>query len=315
MTETAGATAPPQAPETAPPQAQTPEAETPGGIITRRGAAPFEVHLDVFSGPFELLLGLISKHKLDVTEVSISRVTDEFIAHIRAGRENSVWDLDQASEFLLIAATLLDIKAASLLPGSGDLDDEDLALIEARDLLFARLLQYRAFKEVAGFLEERSRVHGRMTARQAGLEEQFASLLPELVITITPEQLAKIAARALTPKPLPVVGLEHLHAPQVSVREQAAIVVDRLREAGTASFRDLVRDADSTLVIVARFLALLELFKEAVIAFDQEESLGELTVRWTGQEGSVTVSAESDEDVAPDDSAEPVIAQDNGTHE
>lgn len=313
MTETAGV--PTVAPDTSE-ASGAPGAATPGGVITRRGAAPFEVHLDVFSGPFELLLGLISKHKLDVTEVAISRVTDEFIAHIRAERENSAWDLDQASEFLLIAATLLDIKAASLLPGSGDLDDEDLALIEARDLLFARLLQYRAFKEVATFLQERSQVHGRMTARQAGLEEQFASLLPELIITITPEQLARIAARALTPKPVPVVGLEHLHAAQVSVREQAAIVVDRLRVAGTASFRDLVRDADSTLVIVARFLALLELFKEAAIAFDQEESLGELTVRWTGHEGAVTVSDEFDESPdAADDSADPASAQDNGSHE
>lgn len=286
---------------------------TPGGVITRRGSAPFEVHLEIFSGPFELLLGLIAKHKLDVTQVAISQVTDEFVAHIRAGRQDAAWDLDQASEFLLIAATLLDIKAASLLPGSGDLDDEDLALIEARDLLFARLLQYRAFKEVAEFLQERAQVFGRMTARQAGLEERFAALLPELVITITPEQLAKVAARALTPKPVPVVGLEHLHAPQVSVREQAAIVVDRLRTSGEASFRDLVRDADSTLVIVARFLALLELFKEAAIAFEQEESLGELTVRWTGREGAVTVSAEFDEGAT--DSAEPVPGQDNESHE
>ncbi len=137
---------------------------------------------------------------------------------------------------------------------------------------------------------------GRMTPRQAGLEPQFASLLPELVMGVTPLQLAMVAARALTPKPPPTVGLEHLHQVQVSVREQAEIVVARMRTRRTASFRDLVSDADSTLVIVARFLALLELFREAAIAFDQEEALGELTVRWTGSdEGEVGLSDEFDE--------------------
>lgn len=285
---------------------------TPGGVLTRRAATPFEVHLDSFSGPFDLLLGLIAKHKLDVTAIALSKVTDEFIAHIRAGgRDGADWDLDQASEFLLVAATLLDMKAARLLPQTGDPDEDDLALIEARDLLFARLLQYRAFKEVADFLADRAQRHGRMTARSAGIEERFAALLPELVITVSPEQLAKIAARALTPKPVPVVGLEHLHAAQVSVREQAVVLVGRLRAAGTASFRDLVHDADSTLVIVARFLALLELFKEAAIAFEQPEALGELTVRWTGPEASVPVSAEFDEQ----DSAPVEATREDGTHD
>ncbi|AKU18965.1 chromosome segregation protein ScpA [Luteipulveratus mongoliensis] len=277
---------------------------TPGGILTRRsGSAPFQVHLDVFNGPFELLLGLISKHKLDVTEIALSKVTDDFIAHIRSVQQDDVeWDLDQASEFLLIAATLLDLKAARLLPQTGPEDEEDLALIEARDLLFARLLQYRAFKEVAAVIAHRMATYGRMTARQAGLDERFAGLLPELIVNITPEQLAIIAARAMTPKPEPTVGLTHLHATQVSVREQAAIVVDRLRERRTASFRTLVADADSTLVIVARFLALLELFKEAAIAFEQEEALGELVVRWTGDDdGSVAVSDEFDEDDEDED--------------
>lgn len=271
---------------------------TPGGVLTRRGpSSPFEVHLDVFSGPFELLLGLISKHRLDVTEIALSKVTDEFIAHIREAQQNSTeWDLSQASEFVLVAATLLDIKAARLLPNTGPDDEDDLALIDARDLLFARLLQYRAFKQVADAFAERMQTHGRMTARQAGLEERFASLLPELVMTVTPQQLAMIAARAMTPKPVPTVGLAHLHQAQVSVREQAVIVVDRLRDQGSSSFRALVADADSTLVIVARFLALLELFREAVIAFDQPEALGELTVQWTGdQHSEVEVGAEFDQ--------------------
>lgn len=285
--------------------ADTTGAETvPGGVLTRRSAStPFEVHLDVFSGPFDLLLGLIAKHRLDVTEIALAQVTDEFIAHIRAAQEREDdWDLGQASEFLLVAATLLELKAHRLLPRTGETDEEDLALIEARDLLFARLLQYRAFKEVAAWIAERMAGHGRMTARQAGLEERFAALLPELVITSSPERLAVIAARALTPRPEPTVGLDHLHQVQVSVREQAHLVVDRLRAQRACSFRALVADAGSTLVVVARFLALLELFKEAAVAFEQEEALGELRVRWTGDEHEpVDVSAEFDEHDTPDD--------------
>jgi segregation and condensation protein A len=277
-------------------------------VLTRRSAsAPFEVHLDVFSGPFDLLLGLISKHKLDITEISLAKVTDEFIAHIKAAQASDTeWDLSQASEFLLVAATLLDIKAARLLPQLSPQDEEDLALIEARDLLFARLLQYRAFKDIAQTFGERMATAGRMTPRQAGIEPQFAALLPELVITITPEQLAMIAARAMTPKVAPTVGLDHLHAPAVSVREQATIVGHRLRRERSCSFRSLVADADNTLVIVARFLALLELFREAAIAFEQAEALGELTVRWTGSDdGEIEVSDEFDEDDnSPDEGQE-----------
>ncbi|HEY9494328.1 MAG TPA: ScpA family protein [Intrasporangium sp.] len=285
----------------------------PGGVITRRSATPFEVHLDVFSGPFELLLGLISKHKLDITEVALAKVTDDFVAHIKAAQTtDNDWDLSQASEFLLVAATLLDLKAARLLPQSGPQDDEDLALIEARDLLFARLLQYRAYKEIAQTFQERMATAGRITARQAGLDPQFADLLPELVITVTPEQLAMIAARAMTPKAPPTVGLEHLHAPQVSVREQAAIMVARLRARGQVSFRSLVADADSTLVIVARFLALLELFKEAAIAFEQAQALGELDIRWTGSEqGDVAIDDEFDVDEPDED--QPDKNNDEGT--
>jgi segregation and condensation protein A len=285
--------------EPAPPPAAPAEQQlTPGGVITRRGAGtPFEVHLDVFSGPFDLLLGLISKHKLDITEIALAKVTDEFIAHIKAAREAEIdWDLSQASEFLLVAATLLALKASRLLPQMGPQDEEDLALIEARDLLFARLLQYRAFKDIAHTFADRMATAGRMTPRQAGLEPQFARLLPELVMGITPEQLAMVAARAMVPRVPPTVGLDHLHAPQVSVREQAGIIGDRLRREKVCSFRSLVSDADSTLVIVARFLALLELFREAAIAFDQVEALEELTVRWTGaDDGTIEVSDEFDE--------------------
>ncbi len=275
-----------------------PRQVTPGGVITRRsGGAPFEVQLTNYTGPFDLLLGLISKHKLDITEIALAKVTDDFIAHIKVIKAASKdWDLGQASEFLLVAATLLDLKAARLLPQSGPEDEEDLALIEARDLLFARLLQYRAFKDIAANFAVRMSTVGRMTARQAGLEPQFARLLPELVMGITPDQLAMIAARAMTPRVAPTVGLDHLHAPTVSVREQASIIAARIRRDRVCSFRSLVADADSTLVIVARFLALLELFRESVIVFDQAEALGELTIRWTGtDDGDIEVSDEFDD--------------------
>lgn len=275
-----------------------PEVEVPGGVLTRRAAAsPFEVHLDVFEGPFDLLLGLIAKHKLDITEIALSQVTDEFMAHIRGMRKaGDEWDLGQASEFLLVAATLLDLKAARLLPGSGPDDEEDLALIEARDLLFARLLQYRAFKVVAAALDTQMQQAAHSIARPGGLEPHLAALLPELVMTVTPAQLALIAARALEPKEPPSVRTDHLHLPLVSVREQAAVLVARLRRDLVASFRSLVADADNTLVVVARFLAVLELFRERVVTLEQAEALGELTVRWRGSaDGDVDVSDEFDE--------------------
>ena len=270
----------------------------PGGVLTRRApAAAFEVSLDVFTGPFDLLLGLISKHRLDITEIALAEVTDDFIEHIRAQRTTpGGWDLSQATEFLLVAATLLDLKAARLLPQAGPEDEDDLALIEARDILFARLLQYRAFKDIAHTFAERMATAGRMHPRTASLEPQLAALLPELVMSVTPDQLAVIAARALVPRQPPTVGLGHLHAPAVSVREQAGVLGTRLRRERVASFRSLVADADSTLVVVARFLALLELFRDSAIAFEQAEALGELTVRWTGpEEGDIDVDDEFDE--------------------
>ncbi|GAA4657275.1 ScpA family protein [Kineococcus glutinatus] len=253
--------------------------------------AGFQVHLENFSGPFDLLLGLIGKHQLDITEVALARVTDEFIAHIRAAsRSGQEWDLDEASEFLLVAATLLDLKAARLLPAAEVEDAEDLALLEARDLLFARLLQYRAYKEVAAAFAQRLAEGARRVPRAVALEPHFERLLPELVLTVTPEQLAAIAGRALSPRPVPVVGLEHLHVSAVSVREQAVVVVARLRAAGAAAFADLVADAgggpDATLVVVARFLALLELFRERQVVFEQEEALGPLLVRWQPEQGA-----------------------------
>ena len=257
-------------------------------------AAAFAVTLDNFEGPFDLLLQLISKHKLDITEVSLSRVTDEFIAHIKS--LGDAWDLEQTTGFLVIAATLLDLKVVRLLPSAQVEDEEDLALLEARDLLFARLLQYRAFKHVAGVISARMAAESRRVARSVGLEERYSSLLPEVLISIGPDELAALAARALEPKEELRVPFAHLHAPTVSVREQAAVLVDRLRRRGTATFRALTSDSPDTLTTVARFLALLELFREGVVQFEQAAALAELSVRWTGtDEGEVDVADEYDE--------------------
>ena len=256
----------------------------------------FRVKLAEFEGPFDLLLTLISKHKLDVTTLALSQVTDDFIAYIRA--QGPDWDLDAASEFLLIAATLLDLKAARLLPSAEVEDEEDLALLEARDLLFARLLQYRAYKQVASVLADRYAHASLRHPRSVPLDPEFRDLLPELVFALTPEQFAALAVKAMTPKIPPTVSIAHIHQIQVSVREQAAIVVEKLRELRIASFQQLVEDAPDTLHVVARFLALLELFRERAVGFDQDQAIAyaELTVRWTGDDDSdIEVDGEFDE--------------------
>ncbi|WP_442932402.1 segregation and condensation protein A [Micromonospora sp. NBC_01699] len=243
-------------------------------------ATGFTVRLANFTGPFDLLLQLIGKHKLDVTEVALHRVTDEFIAYIRAMGDD--WDLDEASEFLLIAATLLDLKAARLLPAAEVEDEEDLALLEARDLLFARLLQYRAFKEAASHIAGLEAVGSHRYPRAVSLEDRYAQALPDLVLGIGPARLLKLAIRVMTPKPAPVVSVAHIHQVRVSVREHAAILRDRLRRMGTATFELLCADCETTLEVVARFLALLELYRDGLVGFTQVQALGELTVRWTG---------------------------------
>ncbi|WP_432103623.1 segregation and condensation protein A [Streptomyces sp. bgisy091] len=256
----------------------------------------FTVRLVNFEGPFDLLLQLISKHKLDVTEVALSKVTDEFMAHIRAMGPD--WDLDQTTEFLVVAATLLDLKAARLLPTAEVEDEADLALLEARDLLFARLLQYRAYKRIAEIFSDRLDSESRRHPRTVGLEPQHAALLPEVVISIGPEGFARLAVKAMQPKPKPQVYVDHIHAPLVSVREQAEIVVARLRAEGEISFRELTEDAADTLTVVARFLALLELYREKAVTLDQEEALGDLLVRWAGAEGAEpVVTDEFDQEV------------------
>ncbi|WP_246497825.1 segregation and condensation protein A [Natronoglycomyces albus] len=285
-------------------------------IPTQRGGPDDEAHtehrgfhvtLDNFEGPFDLLLQLIGKHKLDVTEVALHKVTDEFISYVKS--LDSAWDLEETSEFLLIAATLLDLKAARLLPSADVDDEEDLALLEARDLLFARLLQYKAYKEVAGHLARMAETASKRSPRTAGLEDRYKGLLPDLDLNLTPEELAKLAAEALKPKPPPTVGTDHVHSPRVSVKEHAIILTRRLQRVETATFRALTSDCESRLEVVARFLALLELYREAVVGFEQMQALGELTVRWIG--GHETIELDVDEYAGtPEADSEPLQSPD-----
>ncbi|MGW0868555.1 segregation/condensation protein A [Streptomyces sp. NPDC002611] len=269
-------------------------AEAPGDVAD----GVFKVRLANFEGPFDLLLQLISRHKLDVTEVALSKVTDEFMAYIRALGPD--WDLDETTEFLVVAATLLDLKAARLLPAAEVEDEGDLALLEARDLLFARLLQYRAYKRIADIFSGRLDEEARRYPRTVGLEPQHAELLPEVVISIGAEGFAKLAVKAMQPRPKPQVYVDHIHAPLVSVQEQAQLVVARLRELGEVSFRALIEDTDDTLTVVARFLALLELYREKAVELDQEAALGELLVRWTGGDGDETPTVTDEFDRPPE---------------
>jgi len=244
----------------------------------------FRVSLSNFDGPFDLLLTLISKHEMDITEVSLSKVTDEFISYLKG--LDAEEELEQASEFLVVAATLLDMKVAGLLPQGELVDAESVALLEARDLLFARLLQYRAFKEVSAWFARCLEREDRRHVRAAKLDEKYRQAAPELVWSLTKEDFAALAMLAFAPKEIPSVGLDHLHAPLVSIREQAAVVVTLLRDSGTLNFRELVAGVTQPGIVVARFLAVLELYRHAAISFDQLEPLGELTLRWTAERWS-----------------------------
>jgi segregation and condensation protein A len=298
-----------------PDEANTPEAADPAasdaGTSSRSGTEShegrslseaegrdegFRVSLGNFDGPFDLLLTLISKHELDITEVSLSRVTDEFIAYLRALGPDE--DLDEASEFLVVAATLLDMKVAGLLPQGELVDAESVALLEARDLLFARLLQYRAFKEVSMWFASRLQAEDRRHVRAVRLDEKYRNAVPELVWSLNADDFAALALLAFAPKEIPHVGLDHLHAPLVSIREQAAVVVTLLRSAGTLTFRDLIAGVAEPGVVVARFLSVLELYRHAALTFEQLEPLGELTLRWSAarwsEENLATLGADYD---------------------
>jgi segregation and condensation protein A len=242
-------------------------------------AAGFSVRVGGFDGPFDLLLTLIGKHQLDVTEIALSVITDEFLAYLRG--LDSEDELDTASEFLVVAATLLDLKIAGLLPQGELVDAEDVALLEARDLLFARLLQYRAFKQASAWFAGRIEAETARHYRSVRIEEKYRRSPNEVTWTTTPAQLAGLAALALAPRELPSISTEHLHIPRVSIREQAATVVALLRRGGPVTFRSIIAGAAGQGVIVARFLAVLELYRNEAITFEQLEPLGELTLRWT----------------------------------
>jgi segregation and condensation protein A len=274
----------------------------------------FQVKLTNFDGPFDLLLSLIAKHQMEITEVALATVTDEFINYIKEMETSADGvDLDQTTEFLVVAATLLDLKAAKLLP-SGQIDDEeDLALLEARDLLFARLLQYRAFKEIAIIFATRIDAEEHYFARTVALEPKYAQLLPEVLIGVTPDRFAAVANRVLVPKRAPIFSIDHIHRPLISVADEANRVVAMLRQRGSATFRSLVADADNTLVVIARFLAILELYKDSLIRFEQIVALGELHITWTGSaEGEIKVSDEFDKPIIPP-SEESEKEADNGS--
>ncbi|MBI3216686.1 MAG: segregation/condensation protein A [Mycobacterium sp.] len=265
----------------------------------------FQVRLSNFEGPFDLLLQLIFAHRLDVTEVALHQVTDDFIAYTK--EIGPQLGLDETTAFLVVAATLLDLKAARLLPAGRVDDEEDLALLEVRDLLFARLLQYRAFKHVAVMFAELEAAALRSYPRAVSLEDQYAELLPEVMLGVDADAFAQIAATVFTPRPVPTVGTDHLHKSQVSVPEQARNVLALLERRGVgqwASFTELVADCTVPIEIVGRFLALLELYRARAVAFDQLEPLGELQVSWTG--GSPTDDQLHDEEL----DAEPVEERD-----
>lgn len=252
----------------------------------------FNVKLSQFEGPFDLLLTLIAKHELEVTALALHIVTDDFLQYIK--NQGSDWDLNETTEFLVIAATLLDLKTARLLPSGEVEDEEDIARLEARDLLFARLMQYKAFKDVSYWLNIQLSVEAKRYPRSVSLEPQFANLLPEVLLGLGPNELARLAARAMEVKTIPTISLSHLHASTVSVREQAGIIVERLRRVGASTFRSLITGVEIP-VVIARFLAILELFRESQITLEQESPLADLFIRWVGAEqGEITVTNEFD---------------------
>jgi segregation and condensation protein A len=238
----------------------------------------FSLNIGNFEGPFDLLLSLISKHQVDITSISLSQVTNDFIAYVRTLEDAD--QLEEASEFLVVAATLLDIKIAELLPKGEVVDAEDVALLEARDLLFARLLQYRAFKDISSWFQTAIALESRRVYRSVRLDDRFRTQRPELVWTVSLEDFARLAEETMAPREIPMVGLTHLHAPRISIREQAAEVVALLRAATTLTFRELISSVRDRAVLVARFLAILELYRMSAVSFEQSESLGPLQITW-----------------------------------
>jgi segregation and condensation protein A len=253
------------------------------GILTLV-EVPYEVQTPVFEGPFDLLLHLIMREQVDLYEIPLARIVDAYLAELERLSGGNL-DLDVATEFLLIAATLVELKARRLLPDLDDGDvDEELALWEERDLLLARLLEAKTFKDAAAALATLAEGADRSLPRRAGLEERFHSLAPDLLAGVTPADLKRAFLRAVAPRPVPTVDTSHLHVSAASVDDAVAELVDELPRAGAIGFRRLTAALVDRLDVVVRFLAVLELFKQGLVELDQADAFGDITVSWIGGE-------------------------------
>jgi segregation and condensation protein A len=240
----------------------------------------YVVRTEVFEGPFDLLLHLIARQRVDIWQVSLSRITEDYLAEVRRMRQ---LNLEVATEFLVVAATLLELKAARLLPAPDAEPDEAEAALEERDLLFARLLQYRAYKQVAELFAARLAEQAAYLPRRVGAEDVLKGIAPDLLAGVEPEELARMAA-ALTPTPPPEVTTTHIAPPKLSVAEAVADLAERLRQRGSSSFEDLVGKQAVPIEVVVGLLALLELYKRSLVEIEQTATFGDIAVRWTGGE-------------------------------
>lgn len=246
----------------------------------------FQVNLEVYSGPFDALLGMIANNKLELTEVSLSSITEEFLTYVRG--LDFTKNMDEASAFLDIASILVEAKSVAILPGGEDSqhDEQSLEALRERDLLFARLLQYRAYKQAAGDFRARIAANSGRFPHPAAMDEGVAAMLPELVWTLTPLELAQLAAQVIANAPASEVSIHHLHVPLVDLRAQSLVVRDRLIAAleskgdQSMSFSELTRDCTSRIEVVARFMAVLVFFKQGVLQYQQDGPFAELHLRW-----------------------------------
>lgn len=260
----------------------------------------FQVNLEVYSGPFDALLGMIANNKLELTEVSLSSITEEFLTYVRG--LDFTKNMDEASAFLDIASILVEAKSVAILPGGEDSqhDEQSLEALRERDLLFARLLQYRAYKQAAGDFRARIAANSGRFPHPAAMDEGIAAMLPELVWTLTPLELAQLAAQAIANAPASEVSIHQLHVPLVDLRAQSLVVRDRLIAAleskgdQSMSFSELTRDCTSRIEVVARFMAVLVFFKQGVLQYQQDGPFAELHLRWVpsvdGTMGDVNIS-------------------------
>jgi segregation and condensation protein A len=246
----------------------------------------YAVQTPVFEGPFDLLLHLILRERVDLYEINLADIVDAYLAEL--GRMEST-DLDVATEFLLIAATLIELKSRRLLPGDDDPDlDEELALWQERDVLLARLLECKTFKDAAGALDDLEANARRSRPRVAGLDERFVGLLPDLLAGVTPDAVRAAFLRAVAPKPVPRIDLDHVAPIRASVTDAVAELLDELPRVGRITFRRLCSGIVDRLGVVVRFLAVLELFKEGLVDLDQAVTFGDIEIRWVGDgEGEV----------------------------